>query len=143
GLAIREQTPRIFLVASISGGTGSGMAVEAAYAVRQVLGELGVPGHGSCGLLLHASGKRPAEREMAGVNAVATLTELAHFSRPGNGYPGDPDFGLRPCAPGVPPFEDCYLIQLGQGLDAAAAETGAAMVAEYLALDISGTGGAF
>src|SRR5262249_33351129 len=89
GLNLREQTPRIFLVASISGGTGGGMAVEAAYALRQVLDERQVASHGVCGLLLHAIGKKPAEREMACVNAVATLTELGHYSRPDRSYPGD------------------------------------------------------
>ena len=41
GLSFSETDPRVFVVASIDGGTGGGMVLDAGYAVRQVLAECG------------------------------------------------------------------------------------------------------
>jgi serine/threonine protein kinase len=143
GLEVREDVPRIFLVASIAGGAGSGMVLDLAYAVRQVLDELGLASDGIAGILLYATGQKPTSKELARVNAFATLTELGHFSRPENQYPGDPVHGLAARAPGQAPFEDCYLIHLGEQLDQSAACATADAVAEYLALDAAPDAGAF
>src|SRR5262249_27669985 len=117
--------------------------LETAYAVRQILMELDIPADGICGILLHATGKKPTEREMASINTYATLSELSHYSRPESIYPGDADHGLRPCGPGKAPFEDCYLVHLGDCLDESEAVAATDVVAEYLALDCSPDGGAF
>jgi serine/threonine protein kinase len=141
GWNLRETSPRIFLIGAISGGTAGGMVLEVAYAVRQILAELEVPADGLAGMLLHGTGQKPADAEMARLNAYATLRELAHFSRPEVIYPGDPIHGLLPCGPGRPPFEDCYLAILGEGMDREAADASTDAVAEYLALDSSPEGG--
>ena len=41
GLGASDEAPRVVVVASISGGTGSGMVADVGYAVRKVLAELG------------------------------------------------------------------------------------------------------
>jgi hypothetical protein len=143
GLALRDAAPRVFVVASVAGGTGGGMLVGMAYAIRQVLGELGLSARGLCGLLLHATSPKPADQQMARINACATLQELTHFSQPDAAYPGDPDKGLDPFAPGSAPFEDCYLVHLGDGLDPARAAEAARAVADYLFLDATPEGGGF
>jgi serine/threonine protein kinase len=141
GKDLRQHQPRIFLIASIAGATGGGMLLGTAYALRQVLAELGLSAEGLCGLLLHATSSRPADRELACANACATLRELSHFSRAGASYPGNPDNGLAALGAGQAPFEDCYLVHLGDNLDKPEAETATGMLAEYLHLDAATLGG--
>jgi serine/threonine protein kinase len=141
GVVFRDESPRVVIVASISGGTGSGMIVDMAYAARQVLADLDLSTDGLCGMLIHAAGKKPTDREMAQINAFSALGELNHYSEQGAFYPGDAEHGLRPCGPGQPPFEDCYVANLGDKMDRAEAEAAVDTVAEYLALDASSQGG--
>ncbi len=141
GATVRDETPRVFLVASITGGTGGGMVVSLAYAVRQVLAELGLSG-GPCALLLHATGPKEEDRELARVNTSATLRELDLLGRSVAAYPGDTDAGLSPFRPGVAPFDDAYLVPLGDRLERVAAESATEAVADYLCLDADPAGGA-
>jgi serine/threonine protein kinase len=143
GHEVREDAPRVFLIASIAGGVGGGMVLDLAYAVRQVLTELKLPSHGVAGILLYATGQKPTSKDLARVNAFATLTELGHYSQSDSSYTGDAAHGLAACAPGQAPFEDCYLIHLGEQLDQPAAWAAADAVAEYLALDAGPDAGAF
>ncbi len=142
GLPMREESPRVFLVASISGGTGGGMLLGLAYAVRQILADLHLSQDGICGVLLHATSRKPAEQVLARANAHATLREVAHFSRSEAAYPGDTSEGLNAGHVGTSPFTDCYLVHLGDGLGVEEAEAAADSVAEYLHLDAD-IGGAF
>src|SRR5262249_1676118 len=116
GYVFRTRNPRIYLVASIAGATGGGTLIGLAYALQQVLGELEVDSDGLCGLLLHATSPKPSEKDIACVNALATLTELKHFSNSASAYPGDPAHHLSAFDPETLPFRDCYLIQLGDQL---------------------------
>jgi eukaryotic-like serine/threonine-protein kinase len=141
GIASRDDPPRIVLVASISGGTGGGMIADMAYAVRQVMADLDLAAEDILGTLVTASSRKQAEREMAQINAYATLAELSHYSEKESIYPGDVERGLRPCGPGVRPFDDCYLMHLGDQVDRTEAEGAADMVAEYLALDATAQAG--
>src|SRR5262249_32925689 len=52
GCGLRNENPRVFVVASVAGGTGGGMLVDAGYAVRQILTELNLPTQEGCALLL-------------------------------------------------------------------------------------------
>src|SRR5262249_58995992 len=101
---------------------GGGLLCDVAYAVRQVLGELNLPDTGVYGLLLYATTPNPDDQCRARVNACATLTELDHWCRPDVSFPGAPEQGLAGFGPGRPPFDECYLAHLGDGLgeDAAA-----------------------
>ncbi len=141
--SLRDDTPRVFLVASVAGGTGGGMVLGLAYALRQVLGELGLSADGLCAVLLSATGPKLEDQEMARVNASATLAELDQFSRPASAYPGDPASGLTASPAGQRPFEESYLIELGQQINREAAEAATDAVADYLCLDASADGGAF
>jgi serine/threonine protein kinase len=143
GLRLRDDTPRIFIVASIAGATGGGMLAGIAYAVRQVLEEMRITAEGLSGILLQATSQKPGERDVALINAYATLNELYHYSLPDHSYPGNPECGLAPFAADHPPFQDAYLVQLGEQLSQAEVEAATDAVADYLCLDAATAGGAF
>jgi len=117
-LPFREAPPRIFLVSSISGGTGSGMVIDAAYAVRKTLRNRGLSEEGLCGVLAHCSGRNPQGRDLAVANTYAFLSELQHYSDGHNAYPGDPLRGLPAFAPQDAPFSQTYVVNLGEDLEA-------------------------
>lgn len=143
GVSLRNASPQVFLVASVSGGTGGGMVIGLAYAVQQILAELQLPGDNLCAILVHATGQRRTEEELARLNAYATLVELQHFSSPEAAYPGDPENGLVAFGPGASPFRDAYVVHLGDQLDSATAEAATDTLAEYLDLSATAEVGAF
>jgi hypothetical protein len=140
GRALRDEAPRVFVVASVAGGTGGGMLWDVAYVVRQVLAERNLPDTGVCGLLVYGTTPSPDEQYRARVNAYATLQELDHWCRPDVSFPGAPEQGLSGFGPGRPPFDECYLAHLGDGLSEGAAAAAADRVAEYLCLDATAGG---
>jgi serine/threonine protein kinase len=127
-----EGPPRVFLVSSISGGAGSGMVLDVAYAVRHVAGELGLSVDDLCGLLAHVTGRDLDAQALAVANTHSFLQELHHYSHPLGGYPGDAACGLPPCEPGVPPFSHTYVLPLGDDLVEGDFDAAAATLAEYL-----------
>jgi serine/threonine protein kinase len=141
GFDLREDKPRVFLVASLAGGTGGGMYLDVAYAVRQVLAEMQIPDDALCALLLHATGRQPAARDLARINSYAALLELNHFARLDSPSPGDFVQGLAPVGPGEVPFKESYLIHLGDHLDKTDADAATHAVAEYLYLNTTTTAG--
>jgi hypothetical protein len=121
-LGLRSETPRVIVVASLTGGTGGGMLIDAAQGVRQVLQELKVPAEISA-MLFYATGQRADQAARARINACATLKELWHWSQ---------------SADTPPPFTDCYLVGHPGKDDAARpyqAENVAGQLAEYLGFD--------
>lgn len=128
------QTPvRVFIVASITGGTGSGIVLDTGYLVRQIMGELGLSPQNLCGILTHSTDSNPEQQELGVANMVACLSELDHFAV--SGYPGDEACGLAPSR--QPAFEHTYLAHLGDNLDQAAHAAAADRLAEYLYLNIA------
>jgi eukaryotic-like serine/threonine-protein kinase len=95
GLPFHDDDPRVFLVASLSGGTGGGMLVDVTYAVRQVLAEAGLPDDQVYGLLTYTLGHRERASGVAAANACSCLEELRHFSLPQHSYPGEPKCSLQ------------------------------------------------
>lgn len=135
GQLFRSDAVRVYIVASISGGSGSGMALDMGYAVRMVLDKLGIANRRICGLMMHSTGRDPRHCELARVNAYSWLTEFHYLSQPQNAYPGDSSCGLPPDKPETPPFDDTYLVHLGDGLDDAALDAATQALADYLLLD--------
>ena len=105
------QTPQVFVVASISGGVGSGMVNDMAYAARTILSEHGYSEAAIHGVLLYSSGRSSSRRDVTVANAYACLNELNHFSSD-EGFPGDPSCDL-PAYDDVPTFDHTYLVDLG------------------------------
>src|SRR3569623_1264865 len=76
GVGVRNAAPRVFVISSISGGAGSGMLLDVAYAVRGVLGEMGFDNNEVCGILAHSTLNKCAANDLRKANAYATLPEL-------------------------------------------------------------------
>ena len=135
GREFQSDAVRVYIVASISGGTGSGMTLDVAYAVRTVLQKLGIESATTKGIMLHSTGRSSRLSDLAKVNAFSWLTEFNHFHRPGGYYPGDDASGLPVGEPGQGAFDDTYLVHLGDGLTMHDLEEQASKVADYLYLD--------
>src|SRR5690606_36241851 len=84
----REPRPRVILLTSICGGTGSGCAIDLSYLLRTLMHELHLSEDGFSQVLLHSTGMRSRNKELAAGNARSFLTELAHCGR--GHYPGEP-----------------------------------------------------
>ena len=108
--------PRVLLVASISGGTGSGMLADLAYAARHELRNAGFPDAPVDGVLLHST-PVGTDRDKAVLNAIATLCELERYSAPGSFYPGEPLLQIPPFHGNNQTFRSTQLLHLGDDID--------------------------
>jgi len=136
GLEFQGRPPRIYLVASISGGVGSGMSLDVAAAVRATLIKLGVGDAQVIGAFLRATDRDPLRCDLAKVNAYAWLTEYNHFHRPGALFPGDESCGLPPLPPGQRPLSAAYLVDANAAdVHEGAVDPAVDTVAEYIYLD--------
>ncbi len=133
---------RVYVVASIAGGTGSGMALDIGYAVRAILEKLGIPQTQIIGLMMHSTGGDPRHCELARVNAFSWLAEFHHFQQPENAYPGDASCGLPPHPAGAVAFDHTYLTHLGENLNSTEFDQAIESVAEYLRLNVLTPAGA-
>jgi eukaryotic-like serine/threonine-protein kinase len=132
GMPLHDAAPRVVLVASISGGTGSGMALDAAYLLDKLTKERGLPAESLNVVLLHSTGRNPGAHDLAVANAHATLTELAHYFE--RGYPGEPACDLPPLEPEQARLPGTYLVHLGGELGESELPAAAGSVADYLYL---------
>ncbi len=127
GLAAGPAVPRVYVVASLAGGTGGGMFLDVAYAARQLLRAQGHDRAEVVGVLLLPSGEADAGRTAELANACAALTELNHYGEPGavfqaryeSGESGPP---LHFSEAG-PPFGRCLLFSLPDPRGGVAVET--------------------
>ncbi len=112
GLPYRGGDPRVFVVASIGGGTGGGMLIDVSYALRQVLAEAGFVDKELCGLLAYttARGKKAPCLETAG--AYACLDELRYFCSPEHDYPGERACGLFGLREDRAALSSIYLVEM-------------------------------
>jgi eukaryotic-like serine/threonine-protein kinase len=132
GLDFSSHQPRVYIVASISGGTGGGMVLDLAYAVRSLLAELNLSDENVFGILMHSTPRGAGDRDKAIANSYATLSELWHYCRPGQNYPGDRACGLPPFHGNNRTFSNCYYLHLGDDLTEERLDAATDPVAEYL-----------
>jgi eukaryotic-like serine/threonine-protein kinase len=83
GLALRCNRPRVYVICGLGGGSGSGMFIDLAYVARETLKQIGHTQAEVIGLFLVPPSKDASSKAARG-NAFAALTELNHFSTPGN-----------------------------------------------------------
>jgi hypothetical protein len=122
------------IVASICGGIGSGAVLDMAYLVRDVLAEQGVESSRVSGCLLHATGASRPVGDLHEANSVCTLGELNFFNTAGLNYTSS---WLRSEAVGgMAPFDDTYVMHLGDHLTQSAFGDSTRNVTDYL---MSGT----
>ena len=124
-------TPRIIVVTSISGGLGSGMALDLAYSLRLLMHESGHQPDSVVGIMLHSTYQRLRDPGLSSANAFAFLTELRHFCE--LGFPGDADNGVPDFEETVP-FDFTYFEDLGQNLCQSEFDQKLEGVAEYAML---------
>ncbi len=132
GLPFRPTPLRAFIVASVSGGTGSGMVLDVAYMLRQILEEKSQADARLCGFLLHSTPRTSSQRNLAEGNAFACLTELYNFSHAEGAFPGDPACNLPAIDGQTGTFDDTYVISLGSELTDRQYDEATDRVAEYL-----------
>jgi serine/threonine protein kinase len=134
GAQFASNVPRVFVIASTSGGTGGGMVLDLAYAVRTILAELSIDDDGVCGMLVHATDRNPTAADLAVANSYATINELFHYSG-ADGYPGDEACGLPPFDADAGVFPHAYFVHLGDNLNDQEFERGTEALASYLYLN--------
>ncbi len=127
-----SDSPRVLVVGSINGGTGSGAIVDIAYAIRSELKQRGRGDDNVHGILLHATPRSNADRDKARANAYALLSELDHYSRPGSFYPGEPLLGASPFHGDNRVFAQTHVLQPGSGLGQAEWDLALEQVADFL-----------
>ncbi len=81
GLALRDNVPRIYVIACANGG-GSGYLVDLGYAVRRLLKQMHQPESLLTSFLFCGAPDDPATPADEQANLYATLTEVNHFSDP-------------------------------------------------------------
>jgi hypothetical protein len=137
-----EPAPRVYVVASISGGTGSGMVLDVAAMVRRVLADLQLSDQRVLGVLLHSTGCNPQQHDLAMANAHACLGELYQYERSGS-HPGQPICNPPAGCGGPATFRHTYLVPLGTGLDEEKFDAATDAVAQYIFLDAVTPAGLF
>lgn len=143
GFDVTDEPPRVFVVASIGGGTGGGMLVDLGFLITRLLKEFQFHSCSPCAILPYTSTAKPTERDLARANAYASLIELNHFSDPQNPYPGSAADGIGSMAADEVPFGDCYLVHLGENLDWELLVENSDRIAEYLYLNVAPESAAF
>ena len=143
GLPFDNVDPRVFVVASIAGGTGGGMLLDLGYAARQVLAETGLSDEHVIGLLTYSCEDRPHTESLATANAYALLEELGRFCLPTADYPGEPACGLVGFREPAPTFKSTYLAELHAGLSHDAYAAAIKQLATYLFLSSYSPASAF
>ncbi|HEY1861177.1 MAG TPA: tubulin-like doman-containing protein, partial [Gemmataceae bacterium] len=109
GLALRDNTPRIYVIASAGGG-GSGMMLDLGFTVRRLLQQLRHPNAPVTALLLCGAPEDPATPKPEQANVYATLTELNHFAD--LSIPFSAQYGADgpKMVEGGSPFDSVYLL---------------------------------
>jgi hypothetical protein len=110
GLPPRSGKLRVYVVAGLAGGTGSGMLVDVAYVVRALLRELGTAPAEVFGMLLLPPGGQRPDTMMQRANGYAALAELAHFADPGSAYQAQHDSQAPVLTDVNAPFDRCFLL---------------------------------
>jgi serine/threonine protein kinase len=153
-LGLRSNRPRVYLVASLSGGTGGGMFLDLAYAVRSQLKQLGYApdvvgllaapaAEGAAAEGIHPEAPvatphpRQVTRQLGLGNTYAALTELRYFARPGKTFQAryyDREPGLQDPEP---PFNRTLLLSLGSADEDDGVRSVAERAGDFLARDLA------
>jgi eukaryotic-like serine/threonine-protein kinase len=122
GLAIRDNTPRIVIIAAAGGGS-SGLLTDLGYGVRRLLAHMRHPDSPVNAFLCIGATHDPATPKPELANTYATLTELNHYSDPTIPFAAQygPD-GQRIIDHGAP-FNSVYLLPLAHRSPQALEET--------------------
>jgi serine/threonine protein kinase len=136
GLGLRTSRPRVYLVASLAGGTGSGMFLDLAYVTRALLRQMGHEQPDVVGLFLLPRVDRNRTRTLPLGNACAALRELSHFASPGTCFTARYQEREEPTRDGDPPFGRCFLLPLPEETDEQGLSEVTGLAGQFLARDL-------
>ena len=109
-----NQHPKVYIVGSLAGGSGSGMFVDVAHLVRNLLDDAGLQSAEILSLMTTGRLQGDASRPLVLHDTKAALHEVRHFLMPGNSYPGDKGAGWRSVPAARTPLSNTYLIAAPQ-----------------------------
>ncbi|MBL8830144.1 MAG: protein kinase [Planctomycetaceae bacterium] len=130
GLPFAPAAPRVFVVASSTGGTGSGISLDIVFGLRRLLAEMNLSDEQLTLILAHSTDRRAGNRDIALANTYACLSELRHFSRVPF-HDGLRAFDRVPSPPGVG-IPNTYAIHMGDDLFDAQYATAVDTLADFL-----------
>ena len=110
GLTRRTNRPQVYIVASLAGGTGSGMFLDMAYAVRARLARMGYANPEIVGVLMVPPADASITPSQALGNTYAALTELNHYSRADTTFSASYDERNGYVREKSSPFTHCFLV---------------------------------
>ncbi len=132
GLPCHNRAPRIVLVGSTSGGTASGMLLDALRTVRSLLNEMRLPDDSVSAILMSSTNTHPRESTLAIASTYAFLSELQQ----GGTLPSGVEASKIQTGPGVNknelPPATVYFVNLGEQLSDELYDERISEVAEYL-----------
>lgn len=131
-LGVRSNRPRVYVVASLAGGTGSGMFIDLAYILRNQLKQLGYAQPEVIGLFLLPPPERDNARPLSLGNSVAALIELNHFSAPDTTFSTRFDEREPTITDAAPPFQRTILLPLPEEASQTALSKIASLAGDFL-----------
>ncbi|QDV41279.1 Tubulin-like protein [Stieleria neptunia] len=102
--------PKIYVVGSLTGGTGSGMYLDIVYLLRHLLDESAMENEPILSFLTTNRFQGDPSRPLALHSTKSAIRELAHFLMPGNSYPGDAGVGWPSVPAARTPLHNTYVI---------------------------------
>ncbi|HTN74652.1 MAG TPA: tubulin-like doman-containing protein [Pirellulaceae bacterium] len=133
--AVQTDSPRVVLFGSCCGGTGGGMLLELAYAVRNIANQLGNKSLEICAVVTTSTNQCPTGKQLATANAVAFMTELQHYTRCGAAGDNGADARTAMFEGAAAPLDEVYFVDLGDDLTSEAFDLQLERVADYLYCD--------
>lgn len=111
-LGLRSNRPRVYLIAGLAGGTGSGMFLDLAFLLRQELRQVGYLRPEVVGLFFVPPVGKSTGNSVALGNTYAALCELSHFQARRERYQATFDRSEAPVVDTEPPFGRVTLLPL-------------------------------
>jgi serine/threonine protein kinase len=136
GAGLRTNRPRVYVITSLAGGTGSGMFLDLAYTLRALLKQAGYEQPDVTGVLLLPPVDRSRTRTLALGNAYAALTELAHYGSPASRFSGHYHEREAAVEDSDPPFSRTLLLPLPEETDEIATRELVDLAGQFLARDL-------
>jgi serine/threonine protein kinase len=112
GLGLRTNRPRAYILAGLTGGTGSGMFIDLAFLIRHELRQIGYLKPEVVGLFFVPPADKTSSRNASLGNTYAALTELHHFQAKKTRYQTVFDKSEAPVIDTDPPFARVALLPL-------------------------------
>ena len=132
---IDYEHPQVFLVGSLSGGTGGAIFTDVAQLVHRALGELERTDAEVIGVLANWASSSPEAAELAAVNSASALGEVHHMQT--DGCPGDITCHLPALGRHAGLFKHVYYVDLGWHSQRDSFSGAAEKLAGYLQLSMS------